>query len=67
MMGNFVGWRNERGCTRYIECLPAGTYQSLNKDARVKLYIHKAKPCILFYLSPCASVSLLDQGGLYEC
>ena len=63
----FVGWRNERGCTRYVECLPDGTYQLLNKDARVKLYIHRAKPCILFCLAPCASVSLLDQGVLYEC
>ena len=35
MMGNFVGWRNERGCTRYVEYLPDGTYQALNKDARV--------------------------------
>ena len=67
MMGNFAGWRNEQGCTRYVECLPNGTYQSPNKDARVKLYIHKAKPCILFCLAPCASVSFLDQGGLFEC
>ena len=27
----------------------------------------KAKPCILFCLAPCESVSLLDQGGLYQC
>jgi hypothetical protein len=67
IMGNFAGWRNERGCTRYVESLPDGTYQSLNKDARVKLYIHKAKLCTSFCLAPCASVSLLDQGGLYEC
>ena len=63
MMGNFAGWRNEGGYTRYVEYLPDGTYQSLNKDARVKLYIHKAKPCIMFCLAPCASVSFLDQGG----
>jgi len=67
IMGNFAGWRNERGCTRYVESLPDGTYQSLNKDARVKLYIHKAKPCILFCMAPCASISFLVQGGLYEC
>ena len=58
MMGNFAGWRNERGCTRYVQRLPDGTYQLLNKDARVKLYIHKAKPCILFCLVPCPSVPL---------
>jgi len=63
MMGNFAGWRNERGCTRYVGYLPDGTYQSLNKDARVKLYIHKAKPCILLCSAPCASASFLDQGG----
>ena len=67
MTGNFVGWRNERGYTRYVEYLSNGTYQSLNKDARVKLYIHKAKPCIMFCLAPCASISFLDQGGLYVC
>jgi len=67
MMGNFAEWRNERECTSYVEYLPDGTYQSLNKDARVKLYIHKAKPCILFCLAPCASVSFLVQGRLYEC
>ena len=67
MLGNFAGWRHERGCTRYVEYLPNGTYQSLNKDARVRLYIHKAKLCTLFCLAPCASVSLLDKGGLYEC
>ena len=67
MMGNFAEWRNERGCTRYVEYLPDRTYQSLNKDARVKLYIYEAKPCILFCLAPSASVSLLDKGGLYEC
>ena len=66
-MGNFAGWRNERGCTRYVQRLPDGTYQLLNKDARVKLYIHKAKPCILFCLAPCASVSFLDYGGLFGC
>ena len=67
IMGNFAGWRNERGCTRYVESLPDGTYQSLNKDARVKLYIHKAKLCTSFCLAPCASVSFLDQVELYEC
>ena len=67
MIGNFAGWRNEHGFTRYVGYLPDGTYPSLNKDARVKLYIHKAKPCILFCLAPCASVSFLDQGGLFEC
>ena len=67
MMGNFAGWRKERGYTRYVEYLPDGTYQSLNKDARVKLYIHKAKSCIMFCLAPCASISFLDQGGLYVC
>ena len=51
IMGNFAEWRNEWGCTRYVESLLDGTYQSLNKDARVKLYIHKAKPCILFCLA----------------
>ena len=67
IMGNFAGWRNEWGCTRYVESLPDGTYQSLNKHARVKLYIHKAKLCTSFCLAPCVSVSLLDKGGLYEC
>jgi hypothetical protein len=67
IMGNFAGWRNEQECTKYVESLPDGTYQSLNKDVRVNLYIHKAKLCISFCLAPCASVSLLDQGGLYEC
>ena len=66
MLGSFAGWRYERGCTRYVEYLPDRTYQTLSKDARVKLYIHKAKPCILFCLAPCASVSFLVQGGLYE-
>ena len=65
-MDNFAGWRNERGCRRYVGYLPDRTYQSLNKDASVKLYIHKVKPYILFCLAPCASVSFLDQGGLYE-
>ena len=35
IIGNFAEWRNERGCTRYVEYLPDGTYQALNKDARV--------------------------------
>ena len=26
MLGNFAGWRYERGCTRYVEYLPDGTY-----------------------------------------
>ena len=38
IMGNFAGWRNQRGCTKYVEFLPDGTYQSLNKDARVTVY-----------------------------
>ena len=59
MLGNFAGWRYEWGCTRYVEYLPDGIYQALNKDARVKLYIHKAKPCILFCLAPCVSISFL--------
>ena len=31
---------------RCMGYLPGRTHQAMNKDARVKLYLHEAKPCI---------------------
>ena len=33
-------------CTRCVGYLPGRTRQAMNKDARVKLYLHEAKLCI---------------------
>ena len=56
-MGNSAGWKHEARYTRCVGYLPERTHRALNKNARVKLHMDEAKPCILFSLVPRASVS----------
>ena len=64
MTGNLAGWKHERGCTRRVGYLPDRTHQAMNKNARVELYIHKAKLCICFDRFLVHLVSQWGQGAL---
>ena len=64
MMDNLAGWRQGQGCMRFVGYLRDRSYQPLNKNARVDLYIHKAKLCICFDRFLVHLVSQWDQGAL---
>ena len=67
MMGNSAGWKHEARYTRCVGYLPERTHRALNKNARVKLHIDEAKPCILFSLVPhwsCVGVGVIAYCSL---
>ena len=54
---------------RCMGYLPGRTHQAMNKDARVKLYLHEAKLCIcsswfLVHLSSLGTKEHCDEAGV---